>query len=156
MVDVKSMSSFGFKKYSTEGLHQGNDSFGYRWQVAFYHYHMVDKGEIQDGDEPYLLGIDKQLGHIALIPVNDLPSREEVAKRAAIMAKTVTDPATLPARGYDDVPDGASGNRKLDIACSYCDFKDACWPDLRTFIYSNGPKFLTKVAREPKVPEAGK
>jgi len=37
-----------------------------------------------------------------------------------------------------------------------CDFKYTCWPDVRTFLYSGKPRFLTKVVREPKVPEVTK
>ena len=54
---------------------------------------------------------------------------------------------------YEDVPDGKSGNRKLAIGCSYCQFRDKCYPNLRTFAYSNGPKYLTKVVKEPFVAE---
>lgn len=153
VVDVKSMSTYAFKKYSEQGLSKHNDSFGYRWQVAFYHHLMVEQGRVLENSEPYLLGIDKTLGHVALIPVAHLPTKEEVARRAGVMADAVTKPTETPERGYEPVPDGASGNMKLDVACSYCDFKDLCWPGLRTFIYSTGPRFLTTVANVPKVAE---
>ena len=153
VVDVKSMSTYAFKKYTEQGLSKHNDSFGYRWQVAFYHHLMVEQGRVTDNSEPYLLGIDKTLGHVALIPVAHLPTKEEVAARAAVMADAVSKPEDTPERGHEPVPEGASGNMKLDVACSYCDFKNICWPGLRTFIYSGGPRFLTTVAKEPKVPE---
>jgi hypothetical protein len=153
VVDVKSMSTFAYKKYSEQGLSKHNDSFGYRWQVALYHHLMVEQGRVLENSQPYLLGIDKTLGHMALIPVAHLPSKDEVVMRAARMADAVTDEDKVPARGYEPVPDGASGNMKLDVACSYCDFKNLCWPGLRTFIYSSGPRFLTEVALTPKVAE---
>ena len=56
-----------------------------------------------------------------------------------------------PNRAFSDVPDGKSGNMKLGTQCSYCEFKKVCWPDLKTYIYSSGPRYLTKVVREPKV-----
>lgn len=153
VVDVKSMSTFAFKKYSEQGLSKHNDSFGYRWQVALYHHLMVEQGRVLENSDPYLLGIDKTLGHMALIPVAHLPTKAEVSIRAAKMADAVTKPTTVPPRGYEPVTDGASGNMKLDVACSYCDFKNKCYPGLRTFIYSSGPRFLTEVALAPKVPE---
>jgi hypothetical protein len=153
MVDVKSMSTFAFNKYKDEGcIRESNDSFGYRWQIAFYHHLGIERGWIKEDAEPYFLGIDKQLGHMQLIPVHDLPTKSDVAKRAA-RSKAIVLSDDLPDRGYTDQPEGASGNMKLGIACSYCAFKNECWPGLRTFLYSRGPTFLTHVVKEPKVPE---
>ena len=64
-----------------------------------------------------------------------------------------------PDRCYDDVPDGASGNRKLDTGCVYCSYKFDCWHDanngtgLRAFQYATNVKYLTEVNRTPNVPE---
>ncbi len=59
-----------------------------------------------------------------------------------------------PARiDWGIVPDGKSGNMKLGTKCSYCKYKNECHPDLRTFLYSGGPRFLTEVVNEPKVLE---
>ena len=58
-----------------------------------------------------------------------------------------------PERPYKDVADGMSGNRKLGTMCSYCQFKTLCWPGLRTFVYSSGPVFMTKVVKTPNVLE---
>jgi hypothetical protein len=65
----------------------------------------------------------------------------------------VNNPEVVPNRGFSSIPDGKSGNMKLDTQCSYCAFKDMCWPGLRTFLYSGKPRFLTEVVREPKVEE---
>jgi hypothetical protein len=157
VVDVKSMSTYAFNvlKNNNFVLTEENDKFGYRWQVAFYHHKLAEEGVLLDPDAPaFILAADKQLGHIALVEIEDLPSAEEVAKRAARGMAAVRNTKVIPPRGYSDVPDGASGNRKLDIACSYCAFKHECWPGLRTFYYSRGPVYLTEVAKEPKVPEA--
>jgi hypothetical protein len=151
MVDVKTMSTYAFAKYKLAGgVTADTDDFGYRWQIGFYHHHYnLDK-------PPYFLGIDKQNGHIALFPVPDLPTKEEVEAKAAEAYTAVYPEGSLelPPRGYSDVPEGKSGNTKLDIACSYCAFKRQCWPGLRTFLYSRGPVFFTHVAKEPNVPEA--
>ena len=53
----------------------------------------------------------------------------------------------------ETVPDGKSGNRKLAVGCSYCPYKFTCWHEVRTFIYSSGPRYLTEVFNEPKVTE---
>lgn len=151
VVDVKTMSTYGFNKYKAAGgITEPLDDFGYRWQLAFYHYHY------DTGKEPFFLGIDKQNGHIALFPVPDLPTREEMEAKMKEAHKAVYPGGEreFPPRGYSDVPEGKSGNRKLDIACSYCPFKSSCWPGMRTFLYSRGPVFLTHVAKEPNVPEA--
>ena len=42
---------------------------------------------------------------------------------------------------------------KLAIGCSYCQFKEHCYPDMRVFAYSYGPKYLVDVVKEPKVQE---
>ena len=54
---------------------------------------------------------------------------------------------------YDPVPDGKSGNMKLAMGCSYCQFKEHCYPNMRVFAYSYGPKYLVDVVKEPKVQE---
>ena len=54
---------------------------------------------------------------------------------------------------YQPIPDGKSGNSKLSTGCSYCQFKDHCYPNLRVFAYSYGPKYLVDVVKEPKVQE---
>lgn len=154
VVDVKSMSTFAFNKYANLGLSEDNDTFGYRWQLAFYHYYAVEQEWVSADATPFILGMDKTLGHLSLIEV-DLPTSTEVASRAAATLHAVRDTSTLPPRGYTDKPDGVSGNRRLDIACSYCAFKKECWPGLRTFMYSKGPVDMTHVEKEPRVTEIG-
>jgi hypothetical protein len=58
--------------------------------------------------------------------------------------------ATEPARTFEPIPEGKSGNMKLGLNCSYCGYKTHCHPGLRTFAYARGPVFLTDVIREPK------
>jgi len=61
-----------------------------------------------------------------------------------------------PERSFDPVPQSPknpNGNEKLSMACSYCDFKKECYPNLRKFIYSDKPLFLTKVVKKPMVAE---
>jgi hypothetical protein len=73
--------------------------------------------------------------------------------------KKVIESTSVPDKCYTDVPDGKSGNYKLDTGCIYCNYKHDCWSDanngkgLRTFQYSTGYRYLTKVEKEPNVDE---
>lgn len=149
-VDVKSASTHGFRKFA-DGSLITNDPFGYVEQIAGY-----CKARNTDGA---FLAVDKQNGHITYLPIGrdelevfDIESRIEYIK-------SIVESDEVPERCYPDEEDGASGNRKLGVNCSYCPFKARCWADangglgLRTFLYSTGPRFLTNVAREPNVKE---
>lgn len=146
IVDCKSASSYSFKKFE-DGSLAGNDPFGYIDQLGFY-----KNSDPSNEKYPAFLVIDKTLGKICLCPINNenLPDT-----RARILrAREIEISETPPERCFNDLPEGASGNRILCMECSYCQFKHHCWPGLRTFLYSTGPKFLTQVVKEPKVPEA--
>lgn len=149
LVDVKSASTYGYRKFRENNLRQ-DDPFGYLTQLGAYAYGLRNDPRITERDVVSFIAIDKTLGHICLdtYPVPDIDYEQMVRERQAMLS--VPEP---PERGYEDEVDGKSGNRKLGVACSYCSFKSVCWPGLRTFVYSNGPTFLTEVAREPKVPE---
>lgn len=149
LVDVKSASSYSFQRFS-QGLDRANDKFGYISQLQLYLHGSRDDPIVTDKDRAAFLVIDKTLGKICLDihKKQDINWEQVVERKKALVASS-----TVPGRGYTDVADGASGNRKLDTSCSYCPFKHMCWPGLRTFIYSSGPAFLTRVVREPRVPE---
>lgn len=139
VVDVKSASPYSFTKFK-EGLKRATDSFGYLTQLGSYR---TGTGSKRSG----FLVLNKVLGHLHLdLHEDDNVDYETVVEDAKA---TVALPAP-PERHYEDVPDGASGNRKLCIECSYCDFKETCWPGLTTIPYANGPRFLTRVVRTPK------
>lgn len=145
-VDAKSCSTFAFDKFK-DGTLRHQDDFGYMWQIAAYSH-------AEKAKEAAFFAIDKQLGHICLLRIPDwelnlydVPAR--VADQKAVVALDAP-----PDKCDDDVADGKSGNRKLATICSYCKHKQECWPELRTFLYANGPRFLTQVERLPDVPEA--
>lgn len=144
-IDVKSATTNSFKKFKDNGLRQ-DDPFGYLDQINAYRY--ADKDNVDD--KVSFLAVDKQLGHLTLdtYPANDTDYDELVIRKEEMLAQEKP-----PERAFADVAEGKSGNRKLDTNCAYCPFKQACWPNLRTFIYSNGPVYLTKVEREPNVLE---
>lgn len=148
LVDVKSASSYSFKKFETGALFEpGNDPFGYVGQLSAY-VHAKTPGK--DG---YFLAIDKQLGKITLLkaPAAFL-SAYNVEKRIDYAREMLSSPVP-PERCYKPKPDGKSGNEVLDIGCSYCKHKFHCWDNLRTFYYASGPKYFTKVVKEPRVNE---
>ena len=150
VVDVKSASTYSFQKFRDGTLAQ-NDSFGYVDQLQSYLYAAGDDPVVTDKSRGAFLVLDKTLGHICLdIHENKhLPYDKIYAHKKAVVAS-----GTPPERGFSPEPDGASGNMKLPMNCSYCAFKEKCHPGLRTFIYSNGPRFLTEVKKVPNVPEA--
>jgi hypothetical protein len=67
--------------------------------------------------------------------------------------KEVVEREERPEQCYELVPDGKSGNTKLAMECSYCVFKQHCFPDMKVFAYSTGPRFLVDVVNYPKVAE---
>lgn len=155
IVDVKSANSRGMDKFRKNKL-ISDDPFGYMDQLDFYRTGMVHLPEVTDKNTVAFLACDKELGHIVLDKyVRDdqdiLSLHDRIEHKKRIIQSDVE-----PLRGYMAEPDGKSGNMKLPMECRYCEFKHTCWPGLRTFLYSNGPRFLTKVVKLPDVPEVRK
>ncbi len=152
VTDVKSASSFGFKKFK-DGTLAYDDPFGYIDQIKAYAH---SEGQTEFG----WIAMDKANGHLTYLKY-DLTDTEapvyevlkgDIVDRVKHVKKLVEQPE--PAEWcYQPVPDGKSGNSKLSIGCSYCQFKDHCYPNLRVFAYSYGPKYLVDVVKEPKVQE---
>ena len=151
VVDVKSASQFGFRKFRDNDITSETDAFGYLHQIAAY-------SEANNNDKVAFFAIDKQSGALALCRPHksDIPNARERIKHLRVALKDKNKP---PPRCYDEEPDGTSGNMKLSVGCSYCAYKNDCWSDandgqgLRKFIYSKGPRWLTKVVNEPNVSE---
>lgn len=144
LVDVKSANARGYEKFKYHKL-ESDDPFGYLDQQNLYYRALgLKTGRF------HFLAIDKELGNICLdtYKVDDKRDME-----AEVVAKQKMLQSPLPPRKMPTVPLGKSGNEELGLACRYCEFKRTCWPSLRTFAYSGGPKFLTKVAKEPDVME---
>ena len=129
VVDVKSASDFGFKKFKNNTLYI-DDPFGYVAQLSGYI-------QAEDGENGYFLAYNKS--------INDL--------------KKLVKSKQIPDKCYGDVQDGKQGNRILDKNCFYCDYKIECWQDankgkgLRVFSYANGPVYFTHVEKAPRVEE---
>lgn len=144
VVDVKSASPFGYKKFKDATIFE-DDPFGYIPQISGYADCLKSPAAF--------LAFDKVSGDICLLKVPaSIIGDNKPEPRIKHLKEVINNPIP-PARCYTDKEDGRSGNRKLGTECSYCAFKSKCWPNLRTFIYSSGPRYLTVVAREPDVYE---
>lgn len=155
VIDVKSASPYGFLKFK-DGSIRDNDGFNYIPQLASYYQAL--KEEVDGGG---FLAINKVSGQLALcLFTKDELRATNVSGHITRQKRVQTNLVRVPERCFEAIPEGKSGNMGLSIGCAYCPFKHHCWRDsnggagLRTFIYSNGPKYLTNVAREPKVFEA--
>lgn len=151
LVDVKSASPYGFRKFKDGSITNGQDPFGYIAQLSAY-------AEAKGKERAFFLAIDKSSGEICLTPVDHMDMIN--ANTRVKELKLIQDEgATIPSRCYSPVPDGSSGNYKLDTSCTFCSHKFKCWSDanggvgLRTFRYGNGDRHLTTVAKIPKVEE---
>lgn len=148
-VDVKSASSFAMNKFRDNGLKE-DDPFAYLSQLSSYVYAGKDDPLVTYKNHGAFLAVDKQHGHVVL-DIYDLTDLLEEKEAEVLRKKSIVASKKEPPRGFDDIPDGKSGNRKLGTYCSYCEDKFRCWPDLKKYIYSSGPRYLTQVVREPKV-----
>lgn len=146
VVDVKSASPYGYQKFKREEV-VGNDPFGYVAQLAGY------STVLTPGKSAAWLANDKVAGDICVSPLSETVIKYYNPKERIEELRNVIQQEEPPELCYQPVPDGASGNLKLDTGCSYCAHKFRCHPDLRTFLYSTGPRFLVKVAKTPLVPE---
>lgn len=149
LVDVKSASSYSFAKFA-DGTLAEDDAFGYLDQINAYLAASRDDPLVRDKERAAFVAIDKTLGKMAILPVTS--NGTDYDKRITEI-RNVLSSTTPPRRHYDDVPDGKSGNRKLGVSCSYCEFKKTCWPGLRTFKYSKSHTYMTTVGKAPKVEE---
>jgi hypothetical protein len=152
LVDVKSTSSFGFKKFKDGSIGQ-DDSFGYLDQLDGYLLGSANDPLVTVKDRAYLLAVDKQLGHVCLYEHKFRP--DSIRNRIADYKRIVALPSP-PGCNCATTPDGKSGNIKLGTVAGYNAFKHCCFPNLRTFLYASGPVYLTKVVRKPDVIEIDK
>jgi hypothetical protein len=152
LVDVKSTSTYGFKKFK-DGSLAYDDPFGYVAQLKAYAH--------SEGDTKYgWIAIDKQNGHLCYLEYDETDDQApihssinyDIAERVRHVKEVVEKPEPPPLC-HKPVDDGKSGNKKLATGCSYCSYKFHCYPSLRGFVYSTGVRFLTEVKNEPKVPE---
>ena len=154
--DVKSASEWAFKfKYTGYGGYdkiKEDDPFGYISQLSSYVYAAKDDPLVTNKTHGAFLAMDKQNGHLCL-DVYDFTEELKTKEEEMLAAKEMV-AGPIPSDRVSPIPQsGTSPNTKLAMECSYCDFKKLCWPQMRTFIYSQGPQFLVHVEKEPLVPE---
>jgi hypothetical protein len=152
IVDVKSSSSRSFQKFK-DGSIKDSDTFGYLDQLDGYLVGSVNDPLVRVKDRAYLLAIDKTLGHLTIYEhkIREQSIHKRIADYKQIVARN-----TAPNCECKTVELGKSGNLGLDTKASYSAFKHCCFPNLRTFLYADGPKYLTKVVRLPEVREIDK
>ncbi len=146
VVDVKSASPFGFKKFREGGV-INDDPFGYVKQLAGY------SDVLTPGAPAAWVAFDKVGGDICVSWLGSSTIAENRPAPRIQELRQVLDQPEPPPLCELPVPDGKSGNLKLPTICSYCSHKRRCHPGLRTFLYSTGPRFLTAVGKVPDVPE---
>jgi hypothetical protein len=112
LVDVKSTTSFGMKGFLAG---TGGDKFGYRAQLRVYEDGMARKGTVTSGVG--WIAVDKQLGHIKFIKETKPYNVVDLFSNVVATLDTAN-PAKV--QGRKPVPEGSSGNMKLDTECSYC------------------------------------
>ena len=178
--DVKSASSYSFNKFKNNQLKgyyvwksndegkrvqewvppEQADPFGYISQNSSYLFSSLDDPRIEHRSQVGFLAVDKQLGHIAvdIYDVSDqLEKKREEIQRKKDLVK------------WDEPPDRISwgtkltskkagkpdpeGNIGLDTVCSYCQYKEVCYPGLRTFVGKGPPEYLVKVVKTPRTTE---
>lgn len=149
VTDAKSASTYSFKKFKNH-LKKEEDSFGYVDQIQSYLHTGQNDPIVTEKDKAAFLVIDKTLGNICL----DVHEKEDFPIEAVYeRKKKLVASDEVPARGFDPEPMGKSGNMKLGVNCSYCEFRKHCHPGLRTFLYSYGPVHLVEVVKQPDVLE---
>ncbi len=141
VVDVKSVTKMSEQKFHT-GLE--DDPFGYYHQLNGYSTVLRNK-------DMGFLTIQKELGHINYFPFTQ--SDAIFAGTVAHCIHTVSSADNAFATLADVPASATSKNMKLCTACSYCDYKKKCFPEVRGFAYSNKVEWLTKVVDLPRVPE---
>lgn len=154
VVDVKSAASRPFAILKA-GVGVDEDPFlcSYLDQLDGYLVGSADDPLVRVKDKGYILAIDKTLGHMCLY---EHTKREQSIRTKIKHYRRIVETNSPPGCTCGVVPDGLSGNLKLDTKASYSSYKHVCFPNLRTFLYSGKVVHLTKVAREPKVPELTK
>ena len=144
--DIKSASRFAFeKKFQSYEALKNNDDFGYLEQL--YGYTKAEREETPDIKAGGWIAINKESGEIKIVKAD--PDDEEVytSKINNTLTKYLEADESNFERCFEDEPETfyrkLTGNRKLCMTCSYCNFKYSCWPDL---VYAKHPRSKSATA----------
>ena len=146
--DVKSASSFSFKKFKNGEL-VGDDPFGYHAQLSGYETGMGTNGG-------GFLVMDKSSGDVCFYKPDEL-AKPNVPNLIKTLQETLKRKSP-PDRCYQ-LSETKGGNKSLPIGCQFCAHKWECYKDandgkgLRVFKYSNRYVYLAQVNRQPNVEE---
>ena len=149
--DVKSASSFSFKKFKNGEL-VGDDPFGYHAQLSGYETGMGTKSG-------GFLVMDKSSGDVCFYKPDEL-AKPNVKTLIQTLQDTLKS-STPPKKCYE-LSETKGGNKSLPIGCQFCSHKWECYKDsnggkgLRVFKYSNKFVYLAEVNRQPNVEEITK
>lgn len=154
VVDVKSASTFGFRKFDRAELFT-NDPFGYIAQISGY-IQAIDNEDTDSMERGAFLAIDKTHGKLAFLPIEEMDTID--ASKRIDELRAIVNTNSEPDRCHDVITED-NGNLRLCTDCNWCDHKHRCWSDsnkgsgLRTFKYSTGYKYFTHIEKEPRVEE---
>lgn len=145
ITDVKSAAPYSFLKFVNGSYTSDPFSKQYLDQLCGY------SNVLTPGESPAFLVFDKVSGKLEVVKVSSSVAEDFKPEVRINQLRAVISSDVPPVRCYEDEPDGKSGNRKLTTFCGYCKHKRKCWPGVRKFIYSNGPRYLTEVKKLPDV-----
>lgn len=153
IVDAKSTSARNFKKFVDGSLFM-DDPYGYIRQLEGYVYDAKTDPLVTDKTGGAFLVIDKSTGKLTL-DYHDFSSSLGSFEDFITETKAMVADSTPPDRGYVEMPDGKSGNMKVDVHCGWCPHVKTCWPGIRAFQPRGAPmaKYLSTIKREPKMEE---
>lgn len=143
IIDIKTASNFAFNKFK-KGTLADDDPFGYLAQLSGYE-------EAEGTSNGGFLVINKESGELVLHRPEELDKPNSFNLITKI--RKSLEEESPPEKCYDPIPEGKSGNLKLDKNCGYCPHKFRCYPSIRVFNYSKGYVYFTKIVSEPKVQE---
>lgn len=149
-VDVKSASSYAFRKFSERTLFK-DDPFGYVAQLSAYSH-------ANGGDTAAFVGVNKENGQICILPLERVDQIDPV-KRIAQVKAVVQMKEPPEKKCYAAVPYMKSNNLTLNKNCQYCPYHHTCWSDangghgLRYFQYASGTVPMVSVVDTPRVQE---
>lgn len=147
VVDVKSSSSKGMDKFRLQTL-PANDAFGYLPQLESYMVGSYEDPLVRVKDKGYILAVNREMGHMELYEHVFPKDEHERIHRRIEECKAIVG-ASEPPTCTCGTELASFGNTKLGLTASYSNYKHSCFPGLRTFIYSKGPIFLSKVVKIP-------
>lgn len=126
--DVKSASPWAFKNKWEKGYEalRKSDDFGYIGQLYGY-----SKG--QDKDMGGWIVADKSSGEVLFVEATPTPSEAaQIQENLEKTIKVVSSDAPFE-RCFEPEEEyfyrKPTGNKRLPMNCSFCDFKHHCWPD---------------------------